>query len=118
MLRMVSGKTRESSAPKHAVIDIGSVYFSEKEESAFPARGDRIRLKSQRSNTVQISRDSEKWGDEHALARVPVGTEAVVLERKARVLTADHELIQYHVQLTYEGRSLDGWVFDENVERR
>lgn len=107
-----------SSAPKQAVIEVGSVYFLEKGKSAFPATGDRVRLTSPRSKTVQISRDSETWGDEHSLARVPVGTEAVVLERKNRALTADHELVQYHVQLTHEGKSLDGWVFDENVEKK
>jgi len=110
-----------SPAPKQAVIDMGSVYFSE-EDPALPAVGDRVRLKSTlptRPTTVALYRDSEKWGDdEHTLATVPVGTEGVVLERKARAVTAEVELIQYHVQLTYKGKSLDGWVFDSNVEKQ
>ena len=102
-----------SAGPVQVSIDLGALYFSRAASTV--SQGDTVVLSGKPGGQVWLSRAFENWRDEDIIGGVPVGSRAVVVERRSYAL-GDQELVRYRVRIVGRPAAGEGWVFRDAVE--
>lgn len=103
-----------SSAPMKVSVDLNDLYFAAPRRSI--AVGETVRLKGPQDGLIDLSKEYGSWMGKDILARVPAGTEAMVLEDRAEQM-GDQEFIRYRVRVSDNGVDVIGWVHQWDVEQ-
>ena len=102
-----------SSVPMRVSVDLNDLYFAPPKDQI--AIGEAVILRAPLGGLIVLSKGYGSWMEEDIIARVPEGTEATVVERRAEPM-GDQEFVRYRVRLTDRGREVNGWVHRRNVE--
>lgn len=102
-----------SSASMRVSVDLNNLYFAPPKDQI--AIGEAVRLKAPRGELIDLSKGYGSWMEEDTIARVPEGTEATVVERRAEPM-GNQEFVRYRVRVTDRGSEMNGWVHRSNVE--
>lgn len=102
-----------SSAPIRISVDLNDLYFTSPKNPI--AIGQTVRLKASNGRLIELSKGYGSWLEKDIIARVPEGTDATVIERRAEPM-GNQEFARYHVRVTDHGSQVSGWVHQSNVE--
>jgi len=103
------------NGPMKVSIELGEVYF-QKATTSIPKRGDEILLFAANKKSVKVSRSRDAWEESKIVAKVPNGTRAHVVERYEQALTPDFIFVRYLVKTKVQGKTIQGWVFGDQVK--
>ena len=102
-----------SSAPMRVSVDLNDLYFAPPKDQI--TNGEAISLKAPRGGLIELSKGYGSWAEEDIIARVPEGTEATIVNRRAEPM-GNQEFVRYRVRVSDRGREVNGWVHQWNVE--
>lgn len=102
-----------SSAPMRVSVDLNDLYFAPPKDQI--AIGEAVRLRAPQGGLIELSKEYGSWMEEDIIARVPEGTEATVVERRAEPM-GKQEFVRYRIRVTDRGSEVNGWVHRSNVE--
>jgi hypothetical protein len=94
-------------------VDLNDLYFAPPKDQI--AIKEAVRLKAPRGGLIELSKGYGSWMEEDIIARVPEGTEATVVERRAEPM-GNQEFVRYHIRVTDRASEVHGWVHQSNVE--
>jgi hypothetical protein len=103
------------NGPMKVSIEVGEVYFR-KAPTSIPKRGDEVLLFAANKKSVKVSRSRDAWEEAKIVAKVPNGTRAHVVERYEQALTQDFIFVRYLVKTKFQGKTIQGWVFGDQVK--
>lgn len=99
------------STPKSISVELGVLYFAEDKTAAVPQENDMVILVSKNNSMIKVSKNRDSWVDEDIIAKFPVGTKAIILEKYEEALSPSYKFVRYMIKVN----NTTGWVFGENV---
>lgn len=97
-------------------VDMNSLYFQKEHQEFY--KDQEFILVSRDSAPVEISKYRDRWEDNDIVAKIPVGTPIQLIEAYKVPMTPDKLFVRYHISVVWKGKTLDGWVHEEEIAKK
>lgn len=105
-----------SNSNLEAIVEVNPVYFKKSEAISSVNMVKLVPNKWLHNSLVSLSDVYESWEESHTIAKIPVGTKAIILETKSEAM-GNEELIRYKIKVNYKGKNYVGWVNSEDIAK-
>lgn len=95
---------------------ISNRYYEEPKEVKILKKGEKVDLIVGKSESINLSRSSDTWGDENIILTIKKTSSAEILGSKQIDLGVKDKLLRYQIKLNYNNKSYQGWIHSWDIK--